>query len=98
MAHFAKIERGVVLKVITAEASFFDTFVDDYKDRSQRKHYAGVGYSYDKTKDVFIPPQPFSSWTLNETTYTWEPPTAYPTDGKLYDWDENTKSWVEFSS
>ena len=106
MTHFAKVLNGVVEKVIIAEASFFDTFVDDspgdwiqtYKDRSKRKHYAGVGYSYDKTKDAFIPPQPFPSWTLNETTYLWEPPTTYPTDGKLYNWDESTKSWSVLES
>ena len=103
MTYFAKVLNGVVEKVINAEASFFDTFVDDspgdwiqtYKDRSKRKNYAAVGHSYDQTKDAFIPPQPFSSWTLNETTCLWEAPVAYPNDGKLYDWNENSKSWVE---
>jgi len=103
MTYFAKVLNGVVEKVINAEASFFDTFVDDspgdwiqtYKDRSKRKNYAAVGHSYDQTKDAFIPPQPFSSWTLNETTCLWEPPVAYPNDGELYDWNENSKSWVE---
>ena len=103
MTHFAKVLKGVVQKVIVAEASFFDTFVDDspgewiqtYKDRSKRKHYAAIGYSYDQTRDAFIPPQRFSSWTLNETTCIWEAPVAYPNDEKLYDWNEDSKSWVE---
>lgn len=60
-----------------------------------RKNYAGTGYTYDSTKDAFIPPKPFASWTLNETTCRWDAPTAYPTDGKNYYWDESTTSWVE---
>jgi hypothetical protein len=60
-----------------------------------RKNYAGIGYTYDRTKDAFIPPQPFASWTLNEETCLWESPTPYPTDDKIYHWDEPTTSWVE---
>ena len=60
-----------------------------------RKNYAGVGYTYDHTKDAFIPPKPFASWTLNEDTCLWDAPTSMPTDGKFYEWDESTKSWVE---
>jgi hypothetical protein len=60
-----------------------------------RKNYAGIGYSYDSVRDAFIPPQPYPSWTLNEDTCDWVPPTPYPTDGKLYSWDEATQSWVE---
>lgn len=60
-----------------------------------RKNYAGVGYTYDHTKDAFIPPKPFASWTLNEETCLWDAPTSMPTDGKLYEWDESTKSWLE---
>ena len=60
-----------------------------------RKNYAGIGYSYDRTKDAFIPPQPYASWTLDEETCLWESPTPYPTDDKLYHWDEATTSWVE---
>jgi hypothetical protein len=58
-----------------------------------RKNYAGIGYTYDADKDAFIPPQPYSSWTLNEDTCHWEPPVAYPDDGKQYDWNEETTSW-----
>ena len=60
-----------------------------------RANYAGIGYSYDYINDVFIPPKPYSSWTLNNTTWLWEPPTPMPTDGKLYTWDEATKAWTE---
>lgn len=60
-----------------------------------RKNYAGIGYSYDKERDAFIPPQPFPSWTLNEDTCLWEAPTAKPNDDKPYYWDEATQSWVE---
>lgn len=58
-----------------------------------RGNYAGIGYTYDQANDVFYAPQPFPSWTLNNTTWTWEAPTPYPTDGKLYTWDEATTSW-----
>ena len=60
-----------------------------------RKNYAGVGFTYDATRDAFYAPQPYPSWTLNDTTCLWEAPTAYPTDGKVYKWDEDTTAWVE---
>ena len=60
-----------------------------------RKNYACVGYTYDASKDAFIPPKPFNSWVLDETTCWWEPPVAIPSDGKEYDWDESNKQWVE---
>ena len=60
-----------------------------------RGNYAGIGYTYDHANDVFYPPQPYASWTLNQTTWLWEAPVAYPDDGKLYRWDETTLSWVE---
>lgn len=58
-----------------------------------RGNYAGIGFIYDHTNDVFYAPQPFPSWVLNNTTWTWEAPTPYPTDGKIYTWDEATTSW-----
>ena len=58
-----------------------------------RKNYAGVGYKYDSTRDAFIPPKPFDSWTLNETTCLWEAPVAYPTDGNIHTWDEANQQW-----
>ena len=60
-----------------------------------RKNYAGVGYTYDATRDAFIAPQPFPSWTLNEDTCQWDSPVPYPTDDKRYTWDEATTNWVE---
>jgi len=62
-----------------------------------RKNYAGIGYTYDSTKDAFIPPKPFNSWTLNETTCLWEAPTIMPDDGKMYRWDEDTTDWIEIT-
>jgi hypothetical protein len=58
-----------------------------------RKNYAGIGYSYDATRDAFIAPKPFNSWVLNEDTCQWEAPVAYPTDGVMYQWDEETTDW-----
>tara|TARA_R110000751_G_scaffold163484_1_gene269739 strand:- start:661 stop:1050 length:390 start_codon:yes stop_codon:yes gene_type:complete len=60
-----------------------------------RKNYAGIGYTYDETRNAFIPPKPYPSWTLNESTCSWESPVAYPDDGKIYEWDEETTDWVE---
>jgi hypothetical protein len=60
-----------------------------------RKNYAGIGYTYDQTRDAFIPPQPYASWMLNEDTCLWKSPTPMPTDGKLYDWNEETLEWEE---
>jgi hypothetical protein len=60
-----------------------------------RKNYAGIGYTYDKNRDAFIPPTPFTSWVLNEDSCLWEAPTPMPTDDKQYSWDEVTLSWVE---
>jgi hypothetical protein len=60
-----------------------------------RKNYAGIGYTYDATRDAFIPPNSYQSWSLNEDTCLWEPPVPYPTDGKRYTWNEETQSWVE---
>ena len=58
-----------------------------------RGNYAGVGFTYDRTNDVFYAPQPYPSWSLNQN-WLWEAPVAYPTDGKQYEWDETIKNWV----
>jgi hypothetical protein len=58
-----------------------------------RGNYAGVGYTYDHQNDVFYAPQPYPSWVLNQTTWLWEPPVSYPTDGQQYVWDEATVNW-----
>ena len=112
MAHFAKVNNGIVEQVIVAEPEFFDTFVDSspgqwiqtsYNTRGGvhllggtplRKNYAGIGFTYDATKDAFIPPKPYASWTLNEDSCLWEAPVAYPDDGEDYVWDEPTTAWV----
>ena len=62
---------------------------------SLRGNYAGIGFIYDRQNDVFYPPKPFPSWVLNESTWLWDAPVPYPTDGKMYQWNEETKSWVE---
>jgi len=59
-----------------------------------RKNYAGIGYTYDPGKDAFIPPKPYASWVLDEQICLWLPPIPCPDDGKTYNWDENTTSWV----
>jgi hypothetical protein len=60
-----------------------------------RGNYAGIGYTYDAANDIFYAPQPYPSWVLSKATWVWEPPVAYPTDDKIYRWDEATKNWVE---
>ena len=73
-------------------------FGGDWKQTSYngtiRKQYAGVGYTYDVTADVFIAPQPYPSWSL-DANYDWQAPIDYPADGKLYSWDEANQVWVE---
>ena len=119
MAHFAKVENGLVVNVIVAKKEFFDTFVDNspgewvktsyntYKgihydpttgdpsedqSKSLRKNFAGVGYTYDKINDCFIPPKPFDSWLFDETTANWVAPIPKPEDSDY--WDEASLSWV----
>jgi hypothetical protein len=58
-----------------------------------RKNYAGLGYKYDETRDAFIPPKPFNSWTLNEETCYWDAPIVYPDDGQRYEWNEENQTW-----
>ena|ERR1700744_2027237 len=101
MAYFAKVVNGLVTTVIVAEQSFFDKFVDSspgtwvetFMDGSQRKNYAGIGYSYDSNRDAFISQKPYSSWILDESTCKWNPPTPYPSEVGTYVWDESTVSW-----
>jgi len=58
-----------------------------------RKNYAGIGYTYDESRDAFIPPKPFDSWVLDEQSCLWEAPVAMPDDGQQYEWNEETTSW-----
>lgn len=63
-----------------------------------RKNYAGIGYTYDASRDAFISPKLFNSWTLNEDTCLWQAPTPMPVEeGKIFVWNEDTTSWVEFT-
>lgn len=67
------------------------------EDRPLRKNYAGIGFTYDKTRDAFIPPKQFESWVLNEETCLWNAPVPMPTDGKFYEWNESKLQWVEIT-
>ena len=135
MAHFAKVEDGIVTQVIVADQDFIDnhctgTWIQTsyntrngvhYQPNSNtpsedqslalRGNFAGEGYIYDSTNDVFYLPRPsdedgeFTSWTLNTTTWEWEPPIARPTfeEDQYFKWSEsayqadNTQGWVEFT-
>jgi len=110
MSHYAKVNNGIVVQVIVAEADFFDTFVDTSpgewiqtsyntyggwhpEGRPLRKNYAGIGYTYDRVLDAFIPPKRYASWVLNEETGLWNPPIPCPQDDNKYRWNESTLSW-----
>jgi hypothetical protein len=67
----------------------------DDQSKALRKNYAGVGFTYDRERDAFIPPKPFNSWVLDEDTCYWKAPIPLPGLDYLYDWDEETKNWVE---
>jgi hypothetical protein len=106
MSHFAEINsESIVQRVIVAEQDFINSgvvgdsfnWVQTSYNGNFRKNYAGIGYTYDKTKDAFIPPQPYASWTLDEDTCQWNAPTPMPEDDKRYTWDEDTTAWVEIS-
>lgn len=91
------INTGLVGSPSTWIQTSYNTFAGTHRlgGTPLRKNYAGIGYAYDSTLDAFIPPKPFSSWTLVEDTCQWEPPTPMPTDGKMYRWDEDTLAWIE---
>ena len=103
MAHFAKLNNNIVTEVLVSEKDFINSglvgdeflWVQTSYNGNFRKNYAGVGHTYDKTRDAFIAPKPFASWTLVEATCQWTAPTAYPDDDKRYDWNEATTNWVE---
>ena len=108
MSHFAKIIDGIVVQTIAAKQDVVEaregTWIQTSYNTQGNKHllggtplrgnYAGIGHIYDAVNDVFYAPQPFASWTLNNNTWSWEPPTPRPTD-KPYKWDEATLSWIE---
>jgi len=70
------------------------TWVQTSYNGNMRKNYAGIGFTYDETRDAFIAPTPFPSWVLDEDTCLWEAPVPYPTDDKRYEWEEETTSWI----
>jgi hypothetical protein len=65
------------------------------QSKALRANFAGIGYTYDATNNVFYAPQPYPSWTIAPPTWIWQPPVPYPDDGKNYVWDESIKNWVE---
>ena len=104
MAHFAKVENDIVTEVLVVHndlehrgADFLandlglgGTWIQTSYNGNFRKQYAGVGYYYDETKDIFVKPQPYPSWTLDENN-NWQPPIVR-TDELSY-WDEETLTW-----
>jgi hypothetical protein len=110
MAHFAKIENFIVTEVLVVPDEFEEngseylnnlgltgTWIQTSYNSNIRKNYAGIGYSYNEELDAFVPPKPYESWLLNEETALWEPPVAYPNDDAVYDWNEETTSWIELT-
>ena len=108
MSHFAELdENNIVLRVLVGDNNMpnegYDWFVENLGGRwvqtsyngSIRKNFAGIGFEYNEELDAFIPPQPFASWTLNETTCRWMAPVPYPQDGRIYEWDEESQLWIE---
>ena len=88
MTHFAKIESDIVTQIIVAEQENIDTIEGTWVETT----FAGIGFTYDVAKNKFIKPQPYPSWSLDEND-DWQPPLAYPDDGKHYDWNEEISSW-----
>lgn len=107
MAHFAKLdENNIVTGVYVVGDEYEATYAEWRKEFGEvyvqtsynnriRFNYAGIGYSYDEVRDAFIPPKPFDSWVLDETTCHWNSPIAYPQDGKMYGWNEELLQWIE---
>ena len=103
MSHFAKLNNNIVTEVIVAEKNFINSgrvgdeflWVQTSYNGNFRKNFAEVGGTYDKTRDAFIPPKPYASWTLVEDTCQWTAPSAMPDDGKMYEWNEDTTNWTE---
>jgi hypothetical protein len=105
MSHWAEInDSNIVLRVLVGDnnapdegQSFMEslggTWIKTSYNGNIRKNYAGIGFTYDATRDAFIAPKPFNSWVLDEATCRWQPPTPYPTDSKIYYWSEDDLSW-----
>jgi hypothetical protein len=108
MSHFAELnENNEVIRVLVGDNddpasdegySWFvnnlgGTWVQTSYNANFRKHYAGIGFTYDIERDAFIPPKPFESWVLDDETCCWEAPIPYPTDGFTYQWNEAQLAW-----
>ncbi len=81
----------------TCKRTSYNTIGNEHNDSGTafRGNYAGIGYTYDASNDVFIASKPYASWTMDESTWTWEAPEAYPDDGKDYVWNDNKEEWEE---
>lgn len=105
MSHWAEInENNIVLRVLVGNNSEPDegeafmnslggTWVKTSYNGNIRKNFAGIGFTYDAERDAFIAPKPFNSWLLDEENCRWEAPVPYPTDGIMYEWDEEITDW-----
>jgi hypothetical protein len=103
MSHWAKLENNIVVEVLVGPnygdegEAFFNglggTWVKTSYNGNIRKNYAGIGFTYDVDRDAFIPPKPFNSWLLDEDTCRWQAPVPHPTDGLMYEWDEELTDW-----
>jgi len=90
--HYAEFRPGMICRRTSYNTS---GGVHKTGGTPHRKNYAGIGYTWDPTRDAFIPPKPYPSWSLNEQTCLWNPPVAMPIDDNKYYWDEATTSWVK---
>ena len=113
MANFAEIDNNnIVIRVLrvpdeqehrgqdfmAVDLGLGGTWIQTSYNNTIRKNYAGIGYTYDATRDAFIPPKPFNSWVLDEATCRWSSPIVKPTDSKQYFWDEENLVWQELLS
>jgi len=110
MAHWAEIDKNYIVQRVlvgsnnepdegyaTIAAIFGGTWIQTSYNAATngfRKHYAGIGYTYDPGLDAFYPPQPYPSWTLDEDC-NWQPPTPHPINGNFYIWNEETLEWIQ---
>jgi len=94
---FAKIENNIVINIEVAAQSFIDTLPGTYIKTPYNGIRAGIGYNWDVTNNVFIPPQPFNSWILNNR-WQWIAPKELPSDGKKYYWDEQNLNWISITN
>lgn len=110
MAHFAELDENNIVKQVLVipneqehrgqdfcanDLGLGGRWIQTSYNSNIRKNFAGIGHYYDETLDAFIPPKPFESWILNTTKCVWESPIPYPTDGELYEWNEQLQEWEQ---